>query len=163
MKPNIFPALRYRDGHAALAWLERAFGFVKTIEVPGAGGGAMHAEMRLGDGIIMLDSGRKDPAVWGDNDQAVYVYVANPDAHYARAAAAGARIVRPLHDTPWGSRGYYAFDLDGLVWGFSTSGRRRRRSSLPRRQRPSKVEGRSDRGRGRACAGTATRLRRGRR
>ena len=72
------------------------------------------------DGAIMLDSGPKDPAVWGENDQAVHVYLADPDAHYARAEDAGARIIRPLHDTPWGSRGYYVEDLDGFIWGFST-------------------------------------------
>ena len=117
---NIFVGLRYLDSRAALAWLEQAFGFRKTFEVPGPDGGLMHAEMRFGHGAIMLDSGPKDPAVWGENDQAVHVYLADPDAHYARAKDAGARIIRPLHDTPWGSRGYYVEDLDGFFWGFST-------------------------------------------
>jgi uncharacterized glyoxalase superfamily protein PhnB len=116
----IFPGLYYRDGRAALAWLERAFGFVTGIEVPAADGGVTHAEMHFGYGTIMLDSGPRDPAAWGGNDQAVYVYVADPDAHYARSAAAGARIVMPLHDTPWGERAYYVFDLEGFLWGFST-------------------------------------------
>lgn len=119
-EPAIFTGLYYRDGRAALAWLERAFGFVKMLEVPGDDGNVMHAEMRLGDGVVMLDSGPRNRDSWGGNDQAVYVYVADPDAHYARASAAGARIVMPLHDTPWGSRGYYVLDLDGFLWGFST-------------------------------------------
>jgi len=118
-EPAIFVGLHYRDGGAALAWLERAFGFTKTLEVPGPDGAVMHAETRLGDGLLMLDSGPKDPAVWGDTAQATYVYLPDPDAHYARAAAAGARIIRPPHDTPW-ARGYYAYDLDGFIWGFST-------------------------------------------
>ena len=117
-EPNIFVGLYYRDSRAALAWLERAFGFRKTFEVPGPEGQLMHAEMRLGDGAIMLDSGPKSG--WGDNDQAVHVYLADPDAHYARAKDAGATIVRPPHDTPWASRGYYAQDLEGFLWGFST-------------------------------------------
>ena len=119
-EPAIFAGLYYRDGRAALAWLERSFGFASVLDVPGADGGIVHAEMRLGDGIIMLDSGPREGAAWGNNNQAVYVYLADPDAHYARAVAAGARIVQPLQDTPWGSRGYYAFDLDGFLWGFST-------------------------------------------
>jgi uncharacterized glyoxalase superfamily protein PhnB len=117
-EPNIFVGLYYRDSRAALAWLERAFGFRKTFEVPGPEGQLMHAEMRLGDGAIMLDSGPR--SAWGDNDQAVHVYLADPDAHYARAKDAGATIIRPPHDTPWASRGYYAQDLDGFLWGFST-------------------------------------------
>ena len=117
---NIFVGLYYRDGGAALAFLERAFGFRKTFEVPGANGTIEHAEMRLGDGAIMIDSGPKDERIWNGHTQAVYVHVADPDAHHARAQEAGARVVRPLHDTPWGSRGYYARDLDGFLWGFST-------------------------------------------
>jgi uncharacterized glyoxalase superfamily protein PhnB len=119
-EPSLFVGLYYRDGLAALSWLEHAFGFARTLEVPGADGTVMHAELRLGDGVIMVDSGPRTGDGWGGNDQAVHVVLADPDAHYARATAAGAQIVMPLHDTPWGSRGYYARDLDGFLWGFST-------------------------------------------
>ena len=117
-EPNIFVGLYYRDGRAAVAWLEHAFGFRKTFEVPGPDGGLLHAEMRLGDGAILLDSGPK--TAWGDNDQVVHVYVVDPDGHYLRAKEAGATIIRPPHDTPWASRGYYVQDLEGFLWGFST-------------------------------------------
>jgi uncharacterized glyoxalase superfamily protein PhnB len=119
-EPNIFPGLHYRDGRAALDWLDRAFGFRKTFEVPGPDGSIMHAESRLGDGTVMLGSGPKDKHVWGDNPQAVCVYLPDPDEHHARAKAAGARIVQPPQDTPYGARAYYAHDLDGFLWGFST-------------------------------------------
>ena len=46
------------------------------------------------------------------------MYLADPDAHHARAAAAGAHITTAPFDTPW-ARGYYARDLDGFLWGFS--------------------------------------------
>ena len=98
-EPNIFVGLYYRDSRAALAWLERALGFRKTFEVPGPDGTLMHAEMRLGDGAIMLDSGPR--SAWADDDQAVHVYLADPDAHYARAKDAGATIIRPPHDMRW--------------------------------------------------------------
>jgi uncharacterized glyoxalase superfamily protein PhnB len=120
VEQNIFVGLYYRDGNAALAFLEGAFGFRKTLAVPGANGANVHAEMRFGDGAIMLDSGPRDERVWNENQQAVHVYLTEPATHHARAQAAGARIVRPLHDTPWGSRGYYALDLEGFLWGFST-------------------------------------------
>jgi uncharacterized glyoxalase superfamily protein PhnB len=118
-EPNIFVGLHYRDARAALVFLERAFGFRKTFEVPGPDGLA-HAEMRLADGAIMLDTGPKDPAMWRGNDQAVHVYLPDPDAHYARAKDAGAAILSPPKDTPWGSRGYYVQDLDGFLWGFGS-------------------------------------------
>ena len=118
-EPNIFPGLHYRDSRAAIAWLERAFGFRTTFEVPGPDGSILHAESKLGDGTIFIESGPKDPAVWGDNTQAMYLYVADPDAHHARASAAGAAIIKAPHDTPW-ARSYYAHDLEGFLWGFST-------------------------------------------
>jgi uncharacterized glyoxalase superfamily protein PhnB len=52
--------------------------------------------------------------------QGVAVYVADVDAHYARAKAAGAQIVRELEDTPYGSREYSVRDLEGFLWSFGT-------------------------------------------
>jgi uncharacterized glyoxalase superfamily protein PhnB len=118
-EPTIFIGLHYHDGRAALSFLERAFGFRTSLEVPGQDGGIAHAEMRLGDGAIFIDSGPRDPASWGENVEAIHVYVADPDAHHGRAAAQGAHITAPPFDTPW-ARGYYARDLDGFLWGFST-------------------------------------------
>jgi len=48
------------------------------------------------------------------------VYVADVDAHYARAKAAGAEIVMELEDTDYGSRGYSVRDLEGHLWSFGT-------------------------------------------
>jgi uncharacterized glyoxalase superfamily protein PhnB len=117
-EPTIFVGLHYQDAAAALTFLERAFGFHKTFEVAGPGDAVVHAEMQLGDGTIFVDSGPRDPDSWGDNVQAIHVYIADPDAHHARAAAAGAAHIKPPFDTPW-ARGYYARDLDGFLWGFS--------------------------------------------
>jgi uncharacterized glyoxalase superfamily protein PhnB len=118
-EPNIFPGLHYRDSGAALDWLERAFGFARTLEVPGPDGSLAHAEARLGAGRVFLESGPRDAATWHDDRQATYVRVDDPDAHHARAVAAGASILKEPHDTPWG-RTYYVHDLDRFVWGFST-------------------------------------------
>jgi uncharacterized glyoxalase superfamily protein PhnB len=65
--------------------------------------------------IIAEEGGR-----WGDNTQATFFYVPDPDAHYARAKAAGADIMQPPQDTPYGARAYYVRDLEGFLWGFST-------------------------------------------
>ena len=54
MRPNIFPALHYRDPDAALEWLKRAFGFEEKAVYRGDDGAIHHAELRLGDGLIMF-------------------------------------------------------------------------------------------------------------
>ena len=120
-RPNIFPALRYQDAPGAMVWLQQAFGFQKQFVVPMPDGAIAHAQMNLGPGTIMLGSVRHDPGnplgVWR---QGIYVYVADIDAHYARAKAAGAEILLELHDTPHGSREYSARDPEGYLWSFGT-------------------------------------------
>jgi uncharacterized glyoxalase superfamily protein PhnB len=122
MRPNIFPALHYRDPDAALAWLKRAFGLQEKAVHRDAGGRIQHAELRLGDGLIMFGGvpadGRPNEGV--QPPVTIYAVVPDPDAHYARARAAGAAIVRELADQPYGSREYGARDLEGNRWSFGT-------------------------------------------
>ena len=118
-RPNIFPAFRYQDAPAALEWLTKAFGFKKQIVVPGTEGQIAHAQMSFGPGVIMLGSAHSDPDnPWATVKQGVAVYVEDVDAHYARAKAAGAQVVRQLQNTPYGSREYSARDLEGFLWSF---------------------------------------------
>jgi PhnB protein len=114
-RPNLFPGLRYRDERAAMDWLARAFGFEPHAAFTDDDGVVVHAEMRLGPGIVML--GAAPECEEGFN---VYVYVEDVDAHYERVRAAGAEITRPLADTGYGSREYGARDLDGHCWYFGT-------------------------------------------
>jgi PhnB protein len=115
IRPNLFPALRYRDEHAAIDWLERAFGFERHALFTNDDGAILHAELKLGPGILMLGSPPEDKEGFS-----IYVYVADLDAHYARAMRAEAEIVRPLADTSYGTREYGARDLDGHLWFFGT-------------------------------------------
>jgi uncharacterized glyoxalase superfamily protein PhnB len=114
--PNIFPALRYRDPNAAIGWLGRAFGFSEKAVHRGDDGAVHHAELQLGAGMIMLggDAGAA-PGV-----HTIYVVVDDPDAHHARAVAAGAEITRGLTDQEYGSREYGVLDLEGNRWSFGT-------------------------------------------
>ena len=111
--------LRYRDSRAAVAWLAEVFGFERGLEVPGPGDGLQHAELRLGDSVLMA-GGPGDDGWWAGERQATCVYVTDPDAHHRRAVEAGATIVAPVADTPYGARGYTARDPEGLLWTFST-------------------------------------------
>ena len=123
---SIVPCLRYRDAPAAIEWLQRAFGSEKHFVVPGPEGGIAHAELRLGDGFIMLGSARDDAFDWrppgrrGPVTQSVYIVVGDADAHCERARTAGAEIVRALEDTDYGSREFSARDLEGHLWHFGT-------------------------------------------
>ncbi len=126
LRLNIFPALRYRDAQAALDWLKQAFDFQEQAVHRGDDDTIRHAELRLGDGLIML--GEYDGGGWmgGEAPNAlastvsVYAVVGDPDAHHDRAKAAGAQIVRQLADQPYGSREYSARDLEGNLWSFGT-------------------------------------------
>ena len=93
---TIFPILRYRDARAAIGWLCAAFGFVERCCIPDDGPFVRHAQLQLGENIIMLGSVRPDdgiasPQASGAATQMLAVYVKDPDAHYDRANAAGAK------------------------------------------------------------------------
>lgn len=122
---NIYPALRYRDGAAALRFLTEAFGFEQVFAAPGPDDTIGHAELRLGDGMIMFSAFGDEPLPEVPADirlgrMSVYAKVDDVDAHYARAKAAGAEITRELQDTEYGSREYSARDPEGHHWSFGT-------------------------------------------
>jgi uncharacterized glyoxalase superfamily protein PhnB len=124
---NAIPFLHYEDASAALDWLTEAFGFQRSAVHEGSDGTIAHAEMRVGDGMIMLgsatenDLGMKTPKELGAVNQGIYVIVDDGiDTHYERARGAGAEIVRALHDTDYGSRDYVARDPEGNLWSFGT-------------------------------------------
>lgn len=113
--------MKYHDGPAAKAWLEKAFGFTTQMEMPNTDGGIAHAELRLGPGVVMLGSvGKPDQQNPWSTTPGLYVYVPDIDAHYAHARNAGAEIIRELHDTSYGAREYSARDLEGQLWSFGT-------------------------------------------
>ena len=90
------------------------------------GGAVAHAELTLGNAMIMLGSARSreeggyQAYAPPPGSGALYVVVEDPDATHDRARAAGAEIVRPLEDTDYGSREFSARDPEGNVWSFGT-------------------------------------------
>jgi uncharacterized glyoxalase superfamily protein PhnB len=119
---RIFPVIRYREARASIDWLVRAFGFEKQAEFEGPNGTIRHAEVAYGAGALSISSvAPPDPEnPWSSVLQGIYVRVDDPDAHHARAQAAGAQIAVPLEDQHYGSRDYSARDPDGYLWGFGT-------------------------------------------
>ena len=127
-KGNIIPGMRYRDAPSAIEWLCNAFGFAKHLVVPGPGDTIAHAQLILGDGMIMLGSVADDdygqmvktPREARGNTQSAYVVVDEIDAHYQRAMAAGAEIVMEIADQEYGGRLYSAKDPEGYLWNFGS-------------------------------------------
>lgn len=125
MRPTTFtPALSYLDPFAALDFLERAFGFERTMVITDETGALGHAQMGFGSGTVMIGSewneNRKSPASLGGKcTQTVHVHLDEDiDAHCARAEAAGARIEMRPEDQFYGDRTYRAVDPEGHVWTF---------------------------------------------
>lgn len=129
VKGNIIPGMRYRDAPAAIDWLCRAFGFCPRLVVPDDRGGIAHAQLTLGNGMIMLGSVRlpeeydglvKTPEEAGANTQAPYIVIEEIDEHYRLAVAAGAEIVYEIADQDYGGRLYTARDPEGYLWNFGS-------------------------------------------
>jgi uncharacterized glyoxalase superfamily protein PhnB len=116
----LVPELRYDDAAAAVTFLTRAFGLEPGLRVPDASGQVVHAELWLAESAVMVAGGLDSDDWWRGRSQCTQVKVADPDGHFARATAAGADIVRPIADTPYGARGYLVQDPEGILWGFST-------------------------------------------
>ena len=123
-RPALGSALFYQDAFAALDWLEKAFGFERTMVITDQEGNLGHSEMRFGDGYIMIggewiDYVASPASVGGKNTQSVHVHLAGDiDAHCERARAAGAVILQEPADQFYGDRTYRARDPEGHVWTF---------------------------------------------
>ena len=120
---KITPYLLYEDCAAALDWLERAFGFEEVLRYTGEQGYVNHAEMRLGDAsILMGDPGDdyRNPRRLGQETVGIYVEVDDVDAHFERARAVGAEILREPQDEEYGHRRYDVVDPEGHRWYFAS-------------------------------------------
>jgi uncharacterized glyoxalase superfamily protein PhnB len=131
MKATVIPVLRYRDAPRAIEWLCETFGFERNLVVPNEDGSIAHAQLSLGNGMIMLGSvlkngtefGRlmKQPdEIGGAETQSAYIVVNDADVVYARAKAAGAKIAIDIKDEDYGSRDFSCYDLEGHLWSFGT-------------------------------------------
>ena len=112
MKPEsaLHAYLSYRDAPAGLRWLEEV-GFTLVTRQDGPSGEVVHAEVRLGDVVLMVASADSEydvPALMGRSTSGgLYLWLPEPsdvDDWYTRATTAGAREVIPPEDTEWGTR-----------------------------------------------------------
>jgi PhnB protein len=150
----ITPYLLYRDAGAAIEWLTRAFGLREFgTSYKDAEGRVTHAEMKLGEAVLMLGSpGRdfKNPKLLGGATLNLYVDVDNVDKHYAQAVKAGATIVEEPKDTFYGARRYGAEDPEGHQWYFAEDLSKRRKPAKKARRKSTRAKKAKSRGRKRS-------------
>jgi uncharacterized glyoxalase superfamily protein PhnB len=125
----VIPAFRYSNAPAAIDWLCDVLGFTRHAVFEGKNGIIEHAELSLGNGMIMLGSTKDDEhgrrfktptELGGLETSSTYIVVPDADAVHARAVAAGAEIIRPIQDTPYGSREFALRDPEGHSWSIGT-------------------------------------------
>jgi PhnB protein len=124
---SVTPYLIIGDGRAneALDFYARAFGTRELLRMPRPDGGVAHAEIRLGDSVIMLADGSPKteaygPDHYGGSPVTLLVYVEDVDAVTKQAAEAGATITRPIADQFYGDRTAGLQDPFGHKWYLAT-------------------------------------------
>ena len=121
-RPGLRSAITYQDPRAALAWLEKAFGFELAMLLEDPQGAVAHAEMRFGASLVMVgaewSADHKSPkSLAGKNTQSVHIHIETDiNAHCARARAAGAEITQAPQTQFYGDRTYRCRDLEGHIW-----------------------------------------------
>jgi PhnB protein len=110
----------------ALEFYSKAFGAHSLSRMPGPDGkGTMHAEMVIGDSVVMLSDefpqfNLKSPKSLGGNCASLHLYVEDADALFNQAVAAGCDVLHPVSDTFWGDRYGKVADPYGHHWGIAT-------------------------------------------
>jgi uncharacterized glyoxalase superfamily protein PhnB len=119
MPQTLFPCLTFRDAHASIDWLERALGAERVAVHEDDQGRVMHAEVRIGENLLMCGDERAGSKATPAGVSVVYVVVPDADAAYERARAAGADVTEPV-DQDYGSRDITVTDPDGNRWSLGT-------------------------------------------
>ena len=119
------PYLIVKGAADAIEFYKRAFGAVELFRMANPDGRIGHAEVRIGDSVIMLadehpDMGYRSPRSLGGSAVSIMLYLEDVDAVFARALAAGARAQRPVADQFYGDRSGNLEDPFGHVWTIAT-------------------------------------------
>jgi uncharacterized glyoxalase superfamily protein PhnB len=123
---TVTPYITVRNAADAIEFYKRAFGAQERERLPGPDGKSiMHAELKIGDSIIMLSdelpqSGTRAPQSLGGSTGYLFLYVPDVDTAFKRALGAGATVAMSLADMFWGDRFGKVADPFGHVWGLAT-------------------------------------------
>jgi PhnB protein len=126
---TITPHLTVRDANRAIEFYKKAFGAQVLNVSPGPGGKVLHALLKIGDSMLMLNDefpefgGQLGPSAAAGSPVALHIYLDNVDAAFERAVSAGATVKMPLMDQFWGDRYGVVIDPFGHRWSLATHSR----------------------------------------
>jgi PhnB protein len=123
--PSLSPYLIVRDGAAAIDFYQNVFGAKLRMKLDGPGGRIGHAELEIGNGLIMLadehpEMGALAPTTIGGTPVGLHVYLEDVDAVAKKTVAAGATLKRPIENQFYGDRLGSIIDPFGHLWHMST-------------------------------------------
>jgi len=123
--PRVTPYLSVDGASDAIAFYQQVLGATERMRMPGPDGRIGHAELQLGDSLIMLadeypEMGIRGPKAVGGTPVTISVYVEDVDAVFDRAQAAGATVLRPVKDEFYGDRTGQFEDPFGHRWSVAT-------------------------------------------
>jgi len=121
----VTPYLSVQAAASAIAFYKKAFGAKEIMRLPGPGGTIGHAEIQIGDSRIMLadefpEMNFRSPRSVGGTPVNIHLYVQDADKVAKKAAAAGAKLLRPVADQFYGDRSGSLEDPFGHVWHVAT-------------------------------------------
>ena len=123
MDAKLFAYLSYSDAPAALDWLQ-AVGFGVIQRQDGPAGTVLHAEISMGEAVLMVASSdaayQRPPLIGQSTGQGLYLLVEDVDAFHQKALAAGGTSVIEPEDTQWGARRCRVLDPQGQEWSAGT-------------------------------------------
>jgi len=124
---TVTPVLTLDNAAQAIDWYKKALGADEMSRAVGPDGKVMHAEIRMGDSIIMVNDdmmGGNTVKAHGGSPMSLWVYVPDCDALFNRAVKAGARVAEgpmgQLQDQFWGDRTGTIIDPEGYRWNIAT-------------------------------------------
>ena len=123
--PQVMPYLTVDGASAAIDFYTTVFGAKERLRMPAPEGKVGHAELEIGDSVVMLadavpDMGNQTPAALGGTPVTVMVYVADVDAVFDRALKAGATAERKVENQFYGDRAGQFLDPFGHKWFVAT-------------------------------------------
>ena len=124
---SVTPYLVIKGAAKAIDYYKKVFGAVETVRMGGPDGKIGHAELKIGNSHIMLadenpsmGEGHTSPATVGGSPVSLYVYLPDVDSVVEKAAAEGAKIMKPVQDQFYGDRTGFIQDPFGHLWGVAT-------------------------------------------
>jgi PhnB protein len=122
---TLTPALTVRDAARAIEFYKQAFGAKERGVMKGPDGKIMHAELTIGDSIVMLtdefpEFGCLSPQSIGGSAMSLHIYLDGVDAAFNQAVNAGAEVEMPVMDQFWGDRYGKLKDPFGHKWSIAT-------------------------------------------